>query len=114
VVGYSRVVRAGPLIEVSATAATDSDGSILAKGDIFGQARECLRIIGEALAEVGASFDDVVRTRVFLKDISTWEGAGRAHSEIFRDIRPATSFIAVGGFPDPDMLVEIEATAFKD
>jgi enamine deaminase RidA (YjgF/YER057c/UK114 family) len=113
VIGYSRAVRVGPLIEVSATAAADQDGGILAKGDMLGQARECLRIIGEALAEMGASFEDVVRTRVFLKDVSRWEEAGCAHGEMFGDIRPATAFIGIDRFLEPDILVEIEATAFK-
>jgi enamine deaminase RidA (YjgF/YER057c/UK114 family) len=111
VVGYSRAVRAGDVVEVSGTAAAGPDGAILAPGDVYGQAREALRIIGEALREAGASFADVVRTRIYLTDASLWEEAGRAHGEVFRDIRPANTTLAVSGFVDPEILVEIEVTA---
>jgi enamine deaminase RidA (YjgF/YER057c/UK114 family) len=114
VVGYSRAVRVGNVVEVAGTAAAAPDGSILSPGDVEGQAREALRIIGEALGQVGASIEDVVRTRVYLADASTWEAAGRAHGEVFGEIRPATTFIAVKGFLDPAILVEIEATAIVD
>jgi enamine deaminase RidA (YjgF/YER057c/UK114 family) len=111
VVGYSRAVRVGNTIEVSGTAAAGPDGTILCAGDVEGQAREALRIIGDALEEAGGSLADVVRTRVFLADASTWEEAGRAHGEVFGAIRPATTFVEVSGFIDPAILVEIEATA---
>jgi enamine deaminase RidA (YjgF/YER057c/UK114 family) len=111
VVGYSRAVRVGNVVEVAGTAAAGPDGSILHPGDVEAQAREALRTIGGALEEAGASFADVVRTRIYLADASTWEPAGRAHGEIFADIRPATTAIAVNGFVDPEILVEIEATA---
>jgi len=111
IVGYSRAVRVGNVIEVSGTAAAGPDGSILAPGDVYGQSREALRTIGEALAEAGGSFADVVRTRVYLTDASRWEEAGRAHGEVFADVRPANTTIAVSGFIDPAILVEIEATA---
>ena len=111
VVGYSRAVKVGTLIEVSGTAAAAPDGAILGEGDVYLQTRECLRVIGEALAALGASWQDVIRTRVFLKDVSRWEEAGRAHGEIFAQVRPATAFIGVSGFIDPGILVEIEATA---
>jgi enamine deaminase RidA (YjgF/YER057c/UK114 family) len=111
VVGYSRAVRVGNVVEVSGTAAAGPDGSILHPGDVEAQAREALRIIGQALEEAGASFADVVRTRIYLADASTWEAAGRAHGEVFADIRPATTAIAVNGFVDPEILVEIEAVA---
>jgi enamine deaminase RidA (YjgF/YER057c/UK114 family) len=114
VVGYSRAVRAGNVIEVSGTAPAGPDGEILARGDVYGQAREALRIIGEALREAGASFGDVGRTRVLLKDVATWEEAGRAHGEVFADIRPANTTMGVAGFVDPEILVEIEATAVID
>jgi enamine deaminase RidA (YjgF/YER057c/UK114 family) len=114
VVGYSRAVRVGNVIEVSGTAPAAPDGEILTPGDVYGQAREALRIIGEALQEAGGSFGDVVRTRVFLKDVTTWEEAGRAHGEVFADIRPANTTMGVGGFIDPGILVEIEATAVLD
>jgi enamine deaminase RidA (YjgF/YER057c/UK114 family) len=114
IVGYSRAVRVGNVIEVSGTAPADVQGRVLAPGDVYGQAREALRIIGEALGEVGASFEDVVRTRILLADASQWEAAGRAHGEVFADIRPANTTIGVSGFVDPEILVEIEATAIVD
>ena len=111
IVGYSRAVRAGSVVEVSGTAAAGPEGGILAPGDVYGQAREALRIIGDALREAGASYADVVRTRVYVTDASRWEEAGRAHGEVFADIRPANTVVAVSGFVDPAILVEIEATA---
>jgi enamine deaminase RidA (YjgF/YER057c/UK114 family) len=114
VVGYSRAVRVGNVIEVSGTAAAGPDGTILAPGDVYGQAREALSTIGEALREAGASLEDVVRTRILLTDISRWEEAGRAHGEVFRDIRPANTTLSVSGFVDPEILVEIEVTAIVD
>jgi enamine deaminase RidA (YjgF/YER057c/UK114 family) len=114
IVGYSRAVRVGNVIEVSGTAPADVQGRVLAPGDVYGQAREALRIIGEALGEAGASFEDVVRTRILLADASQWEAAGRAHGEVFADIRPANTTIGVSGFVDPEILVEIEATAIVD
>ena len=111
IVGYSRAVRAGSVVEVSGTAAAGTDGGILAPGDVYGQAREALRIIGDALRDAGASYADVVRTRVYVTDASRWEEAGRAHGEVFADIRPANTVVAVSGFVDPAILVEIEATA---
>jgi enamine deaminase RidA (YjgF/YER057c/UK114 family) len=111
IVGYSRAVRAGTVVEVSGTAAAGPDGAILAPGDVHGQTREALRTIGEALREAGASFSDVVRTRVYVVDASRWEEAGRAHGEVFSEIRPANTIVAVSGFVDPAILVEIEATA---
>jgi len=114
ILGYSRAVRVGDVIEVSGTAAAGPDGSVLAQGDVYGQSREALRIIGEALAEAGGSFADVVRTRIYLSDASTWEQAGRAHGEVFADVRPANTTMAVNGFIDPAILVEIEATAILD
>ncbi len=114
IVGYSRAVRAGSIVEVSGTAAAGPDGKIVASGDVYGQTREVLLIIGEALGELGASFEDVIRTRVFLTDISQWEDAGRAHGEVFSEIRPANIFAGVTGFVDPEILVEIEVTAVVD
>ena len=111
IVGYSRAVRVGNHIEVSGTAPAGPDGQILAPGDVYGQTREALRIIGDALGELGASYDDVVRTRVLLMDASQWQEAGRAHGEVFSEIRPANTICAVNGFVDPAILVEIEATA---
>ena len=111
IVGYSRAVRVGNTIEVSGTAAAGQDGQILSPGDVYGQTRDALRIIGEALSEAGASLTDVVRTRVYLTDASTWQEAGRAHGEVFSEIRPANTTLAVTAFIDPAILVEIEATA---
>ena len=111
IVGYSRAVRVGNQIEVSGTAAAGPDGAVLCPGDLYGQTKEALRIIGDALGELGASFQDVVRTRVFLTDLSRWEEAGRAHGEVFSEIRPACAFIGATGFLDAELLVEIEVTA---
>ena len=111
IVGYSRAVRVGNVVEVSGTAPAGADGEILGGDDVETQTREVLRIIGEALKEAGASFADVVRTRVYMKDVSRWEEAGRAHGEVFRDIRPANTIVRVSGFVDAAILVEIEATA---
>jgi len=111
VVGYSRAVRVGNVVEVSGTAAAGPAGRILAPGDVEGQAREALRIIGDALSEAGASFEDVVRTRVLMLDVSRREEAGRAHGEVFSEIRPANTTVGVSAFVEPALLVEIEATA---
>lgn len=114
IVGYSRAVRVGETIEVSGTAPAAPDGTILAPGDLYGQTREALRIIGEALRDAGADFEDVVRTRVFLKDVARWEEAGRAHGEVFSGVRPANTIVGVNGFVDPEILVEVEVTAIVD
>jgi enamine deaminase RidA (YjgF/YER057c/UK114 family) len=114
ILGYSRAVRAGNVVEVSGTAAASAAGEITSQGDVYGQTRDALRIIGDALTEAGASFADVVRTRIYVADASTWEDAGRAHGEIFKDVRPANTTVAVSGFIDPAILVEVEATAIVD
>ncbi len=110
-VGYVRAVRCGSLIEVGGTTSVDEDGNVLYPGDPYAQARECLRVIGEALGELGESHADVVRTRVFLRDIADWEQVGRAHAEVYGAIKPTSSFLGGLAFLDPRILVEIEATA---
>ena len=110
-VGFSRAVRIGNAIAVSGTAPIDEDGSTASPGDLYGQTKHCLSIIQKALEESGGGMKDVIRTRVFLTDISRWEEAARAHGEFFSDIRPACTFVEVKGFIQSDWLVEIEADA---
>jgi enamine deaminase RidA (YjgF/YER057c/UK114 family) len=110
-VGYSRAVRVGDDIHVSGTTAIDENGMLIGKGDAFAQTRQILTIIKKALEDAGVSLEDVIRTRVYVTDISHWEQVGRAHGEFFGTIRPASTMVEVSGLIDPDMLVEIEATA---
>ena len=112
--GYSRAVRVGNMIEIGLTSPSALDGSILHDGDVYRQSQLSLKIIGEALEEAGASFGDVIKTNIMMLDTNRWAEAAKAHAEVFKDIRPALSFIGVSGFFDPAIHVEVEVTAYID
>jgi reactive intermediate/imine deaminase len=111
IVGYSRAVRMGDMIFVTGTTATDEQGELVGVGDVYAQTKQVLANIARVLGRAGASMKDVVRTRIFVTDISQWETIGRAHAEYFRDVRPATTMVEVSKLIDSRMLVEIEADA---
>jgi enamine deaminase RidA (YjgF/YER057c/UK114 family) len=111
VVGYSRAVRAGDTVYVSGCTAT-VEGEVVAVGDAYEQTRLALQVIVDALGRLGAEPKHVVRTRMYVTDISRWEEIGRAHGEVFGEIRPATSMVEVSRLIDPRMLVEVEAVAW--
>lgn len=110
-VGYSRAVRTGDEVHVSGTTATDDDGDLVGEGDPYEQAAKALENVTAALSEADASVEDVVRTRIYVTDIEEWEAVGRAHAEVFGEVRPATSMVQVERLVDPEMLVEVEAVA---
>jgi len=111
-VGYSRVARSGDYVHVAGTTAT-VDGKVVGVGDAGEQTRVTLRLIGDALAKAGATFEQVVRTRIFVVDIADWQAVGAAHGEVFADIRPVSTMVQVSALIDPDHLVEIEVEAYS-
>ena len=111
IIGFSRAVRVGNFIAIGGTAPIAAGGGTAAKGDVYGQAKRIFEIIGKALDDAGAGFEHVVRTRVILTDIALWNDAARAHAEVFKDIRPVTTTMAISAFVDPDWLIEIEVDA---
>ena len=113
-VGYSRAVRVGPHVHVAGTTAVDASGTLIGPGDGYAQTAFILQKIGRALEEAGASFSQVVRTRMFVTDISKFEEYGRAHGEVFGNIRPASTMVEVKALVDPQMLIEIEADAYVE
>jgi reactive intermediate/imine deaminase len=114
IVGYSRAVRVGSAVHVSGTTATDANGKLVGIGDIAAQTRQVLENIRRALEKAGAKMEHVVRTRIYVTDITRWEAVGRVHGEFFAGILPTTSMVEVRNLIDPDMLVEIEAEAIVE
>ena len=114
IVGYSRAVKIGSIIEVTGTVAVDDSGNVVGKNNAYEQTKFILKKIEAVLIRAGASLNDVVRTRMFVTDIGRWQEYGKAHGEIFGNIKPCTSMIGVVALIEPDYLIEIEATAILD
>ncbi len=112
-VGYSRAVRVGNRVEVAGTTAMDED-VLIGEGDVYAQTKFIFEKITKALQEAGASLNDVVRTRMFIVDISRWEEAGKAHGEVFKNIKPVATMVEVSKLIDPRLLIEIEVSAELD
>ena len=112
-IGFSRAVRCGPYLAVAGTAPIGADGRAAHPGDVYEQTRVCLAIAAKAIREAGGRLEDVTRTRVMLTDIDRWRDAARAHGEVFGEIRPATTFVGVARFIDPEWLVEVEIDCFR-
>ena len=112
VIGFSRAVRIGPYVHVSGTTAMGDDGELIGVHDVHGQAVQVLHNIEQALAQAGATMADVVRTRIYLRNIDHWQRVAEAHSEAFGETRPASTMVEVSRFVDPRMLVEIDADAY--
>ncbi len=108
-IGFSRAIKIDNIIAVSATAPIAKDGSVHTPGDMYGQTKRCLEIIKDAIVQVGGKIDDVIRTRLFLKDMKRWKEAAKAHGEFFSNVQPACGFIGVSEFVNPEWLIEIEA-----
>jgi enamine deaminase RidA (YjgF/YER057c/UK114 family) len=113
-VGYSRAVHVGNTLAVAGTTATDADGRVVAPGDIYAQTRYILDRLSGVLAEAGFRMDQVVRTRMYVTDISRWQEVGRAHGEVFGNIRPASTMVEVRALIDPEHLIEIELDAVRE
>lgn len=110
-IGFSRAVRIGNIIAITATAPIAKDGSVHTPNDMYGQAKRCLEIIKDVLEKADGKIENVIRTRIFLKDINKWKDAAKAHGDVFSKVQPACSFIGVSGFINPEWLIDIEADA---
>jgi len=111
--GFSRAVRIGNLVETSLCSPAGPDGSILHPGDVYRQTQVCLAMIGDALKALGMGFEDVIKTRIYVADPTHWVESGRAHAEVFKDIRPTLGWIYMSAFFDPEITVEVECTAYR-